>query len=207
MDRSKDTDLREALCRREQKRHAVEVPEDFTERLMQRIGQQGAKPRHRRVWLYAGLGAVAATFLLFVVLHYNYSNVEHLQRADTGLVPTVAQQLADHVAQEAQPRSDEMIKSQQKTRKASSDARSSQTAKSAEQMQADTMPAENIEYYIARLEAEMDALDDSVNAAHMQQLIAADARLQQLVSRIVGKQAQQALNEILNDSTANYIHF
>lgn len=69
------------------------------------------------------------------------------------------------------------------------------------------MPAENLEYYIARLEAEMDALDDSVNAAHLEQLIAADVRLQQLVSRIVGKQAQQALNEILNDSTANYINF
>ena len=60
---------------------------------------------------------------------------------------------------------------------------------------------------IARLEAEMENLDDSVNSKHVEKLIAADARLQQMVYRIVGKQAEQAMNKIQNDSTANYINF
>ena len=60
---------------------------------------------------------------------------------------------------------------------------------------------------IARLEAEMENIDDSVSAAHLEQLIAADARLQQMVYRIIGKQTEQALNEMEKDSTANYINF
>ena len=67
--------------------------------------------------------------------------------------------------------------------------------------------AEDLADCIARLEAEMENIDDSVSAAHLEKLIAADARLQQMVYRIVGKQSEQALNEMEQDSTANYINF
>ena len=67
--------------------------------------------------------------------------------------------------------------------------------------------AENLADCIARLEAEMANIDDSVSAAHLEKLIAADARLQQMVYRIIGKQTEQALNEMEKDSTANYINF
>ena len=67
--------------------------------------------------------------------------------------------------------------------------------------------AENLADCIARLEAEMNDLDDSVNSAQVERLIAADVRLQQMVSRIVGKQVEQAMNKIQNDSTANYVSF
>lgn len=67
--------------------------------------------------------------------------------------------------------------------------------------------AENLADCIARLETEMEKLDDSVSSAQVERLIAADARLQQMVYRIVGKQAEQAMNKIQNDSTANYINF
>ena len=67
--------------------------------------------------------------------------------------------------------------------------------------------AEELAKCIARLEAEMANIDDSVSAAHLEKLIAADARLQQMVYRIIGKQTEQALNEMEKDSTANYINF
>ena len=67
--------------------------------------------------------------------------------------------------------------------------------------------AESLADCIARLEAEMDGLDDSVSADQVERLIAADVRLQQMVNRIVGKQVEQAMNEIQNDSTSNYITF
>ena len=67
--------------------------------------------------------------------------------------------------------------------------------------------AEDLAACIARLEAEMENIDDSVSAAQVEQLIAADVRLQQLVLRIVGRQTEQALNETLNDSTAGYVSF
>ena len=69
------------------------------------------------------------------------------------------------------------------------------------------LAAENLANCIARLEAEMNNLDDSVSSAQVERLIAADFRLQQMVNRIVGKQAEQAMNKILNDSTANYVSF
>ena len=69
------------------------------------------------------------------------------------------------------------------------------------------LAAENLANCIARLEAEMESLDDSVSSAQVERLIAADYRLQQMVNRIVGKQAEQAMNKVLNDSTANYVSF
>ena len=70
-----------------------------------------------------------------------------------------------------------------------------------------TSTAESLADCIARLEAEMNSLDDSVREAQVERLIAADARLQQMVNRIVGKQVEQAMNKIQNDSTVNYIYF
>lgn len=72
---------------------------------------------------------------------------------------------------------------------------------------ASTSPADSFDYYLAHLEAEMEALDDSVSTAHLEKLIATDARLQQLVNRIIGKQTEQVMNELRKDSTANYITF
>ena len=70
-----------------------------------------------------------------------------------------------------------------------------------------TSTAEDLADCIARLESEMEKLDDSVSSAQVERLIAADARLQQMVYRIVGKQAEQAMNKMQNDSTANYVIF
>lgn len=67
--------------------------------------------------------------------------------------------------------------------------------------------SEDLANCIARLEAEMEKLDDSVSSEQMERLIAADARLQLIVNRIVGKQVEQAMNKIQNDSTTNYINF
>ena len=65
---------------------------------------------------------------------------------------------------------------------------------------------DSLEYYITRLEAEMNAIGDSVSRAHMERLIAADARLQQLVDRIIHGEVEQAMNTAA-DSTSEYINF
>lgn len=80
-------------------------------------------------------------------------------------------------------------------------------SKAIEPKDTDTSAAESLVNCIARLEAEMESLDDSVNSEQVEKLIAADVRLQQMVNRIVGKQVEQAINEIKRDSTANYIYF
>ena len=66
---------------------------------------------------------------------------------------------------------------------------------------------DSFDYYLAQLEAEMDALDDSVSLAQLEKLISADARLRQLVNRIVNGEVQQALNVAKPDSTTEYLNF
>ena len=83
----KDTDLREALRRRYS--DTPQLSADFADRLMQRIEEQTAKPKHRRVWLYSGIAAAAASVLLLLTLHYyNHRGVElnEMPLAETQIV-------------------------------------------------------------------------------------------------------------------------
>ena len=67
MTNHKDTDLREALRRRYS--DTPQLSADFADRLMQRIEEQTAKPKHRRVWLYSEIAAAAASVALLIALH------------------------------------------------------------------------------------------------------------------------------------------
>jgi hypothetical protein len=71
---SRDQGLRLALQRRNEAAGRMMLSEDFADRLMQRIDAQKTKPRHRRTWLYAAIGAVAACMLLLV--HHINNNEE-----------------------------------------------------------------------------------------------------------------------------------
>lgn len=66
---------------------------------------------------------------------------------------------------------------------------------------------DNLAMCIARLEAEMENLDDSVSAVQLERIIAADARLQKMMYRIVGKQAEQTVNQMQKENTDNYVKF
>lgn len=201
MNKPNDTDLREALRRRELKRQAVEVSDDFTERLLQRIGEQDVKCRDGRAWrLAAAICAVAASIVLLVVLTHP-SHQGEIAKNKT-IVPT--SKLPD--SQTAKTIVPTPKRPDSKTPKTAKKKTIVPTPK-LQNTHTPTKKQENLEYYIARLEAEMNALDDSVNAAHLEQLIAADARLQQLVKRILKDEDTQALRQLQNDSTANYINF
>ena len=57
MNKYKDSDLREALRRREAKHPKAEVPGDFCDRVMQEIKEREMKKR--RAWLYPSIAAAA----------------------------------------------------------------------------------------------------------------------------------------------------
>lgn len=68
----------QALQRQNERARKMMLPEDFTDRLMQRIEQQTEpsddeqqQPKRRRVWLYPAIGAVAAGIALLTVLNLN----------------------------------------------------------------------------------------------------------------------------------------
>ena len=192
----KDTDLREALRRKYS--DTPQLPADFMAKMEERLD---AKPvaKTRRLW--TGVAA-AACFLLIIgigVMMKDGTTQPAQKMAATTEKPATempsTQDTTTHVPQTPRPTYLETV-----------DPRSPKP--STHVAQTDTASAaENLAYYIARLEAEMENLDDSVSAARVEQLIAADVRLQQLVNRIVKGQVEQAVNELKKDSTAQYINF
>lgn len=203
----KDTDLREALRRKYA--DTPPMPADLSERLM-KLGdcnshQATERPRHR-YWPYITAAiAVAASILLLIVLHLGKGQPEQRPvmaekvTAPTDSIRPIQHQPSTTDATE-HPVVAQAAPAKPRARKAMVDQPQKPNADSAS-------AAEELADCIARLEAEMENIDDSVSAAHLEQLIAADARLQQMVYRIVGKQTEQALNEMEKDSTANYINF
>lgn len=199
----KDTDLREALRRKYA--DTPPMPADLSERLMKRMETTREMPR-RRYWPYITAAiAAAASILLLIVLNFG--------QGQTGQTPVMAEKPTAPVDSVRQMRhisptteaSELHVVAQTTPAKPQT---SHTNATGTERSKADSASAaEELAKCIARLEAEMANIDDSVSAAHLEKLIAADARLQQLVYRIVGKQTEQALNELQKDSTANYINF
>ena len=198
----KDTDLREALRRKYA--NTPQIPADFSERLMKRMEESvpAKKSRHRHVWLYATIGTIAASFLLLLTIPY-------INKVETKEQPVVTQR---HVKQDITMKSEKQLQPQETSivvsnvqpkhsnivRKRHDSAKEEDTLSSS---------SERLQYYIAKLEAEMKNLDDSVREAHLEKLIAADEHLQQLVYSIVNDKAEQTINELRKDSTANYINF
>ena len=199
----KDTDLREALRRKYA--NTPQMPADLSERLMKRMETTREMPR-RRYWPYITAAiAAAASILLLIVLNFGQGQTGQkpvMAEKQTAPIDSVRQMRHTstatetselHVVAQTTP-----TKPQTSHTKATGNERSKADSASA---------AEELAKCIARLEAEMANIDDSVSAAHLEKLIAADARLQQMVYRIIGKQTEQALNEMEKDSTANYINF
>ena len=61
---NKDQGLRLAVQRKNEAAEKMTLSEDFTDRLMLRIGQEKEQPKHRSVWPYLAIGAVAASVIL-----------------------------------------------------------------------------------------------------------------------------------------------
>ena len=199
----KDTDLREALRRKYS--DTPQLPADFRAKIEERLA---AKPvtKTRRLWTWV---AAVASFLLIIgigMMMKDGATQPAQKMAATAEKPATVipspQDTTTHVAQTPRPTYLEPV--DPRTSNPSTHVAQTSPAKP----QTDTASAaENLAYYIARLEAEMENLDDSVSSARVEQLIAADVRLQQLVNRIVKGQVEQAMHELKKDSTAQYINF
>ena len=201
----KDTDLREALRRKYA--DTPQMPADLSERLMKRMETTREMPR-RRHWPYiAAAIAAAASILLLIVLNFGQGQTgQKPVMAEKPTAPVDSARQMHHIAlTSAGSVCCDTVAAQTTPAKPNT---SHTKATGTERSKADSASAaEELAKCIARLEAEMANIDDSVSAAHLEKLIAADARLQQMVYRIIGKQTEQALNEMEKDSTANYINF
>lgn len=158
-------------------------------------------------WLVAG---IAACFALLVVFHFSQSSEHTPLSAQNTEAPTPNVQTKPEVIS-PNTVTEQPIVAQDEPAKPAVQPTTAKRQNHQPKVVAQEVPkateAESLADCIARLEAEMDGLDDSVSADQVERLIAADVRLQQMVNRIVGKQVEQAMNEIQNDSTLNYVAF
>jgi hypothetical protein len=224
---NQDELFRQALQRQNDRAAGMKMPHDMEQRVMERIKPK--KPSY--LWMYAvSIAAVAASILLLLMLHNNNKGLDvepkektmtaqrteqQDRRATVGeksdigqehLSPTESERERLNVNEQTPMNISEKLVVAQKTQvKNTSTVKNQSTIHTKTAQTAAT--TDQLNDYIARLEAEMEAVDDSVRSAHLEKLIAADYRLQQLVNRIVKVEEERAMNELKKDSTANYINF
>ena len=210
--------FRQALQRQNERAADMKMPDDMEQQVMERIhaqssenqavtGKDEVKPQIAlRRWLFPiSIAAIAACFLLLVIFHFGKGTSEQ--------TPLIAEKNAAPT-DSVQPKQEVIIPTEVTEEAVMAQAtpvihrtHHPETILPVAPKEDSASTAEALANCIARLEAEMENLDDSISAAHLEKLIAADARLQQMVNRIVGKQVERARNEIQKDSTANYINF
>jgi len=210
--------IRQALQRQNDRAAGMKMPDDMKQRVMDRINPKKTSYR----WLYSfSIGAIAASILLLLMFHFTGKNVEPKEE------PVMAQQAEqrnnatkDNVTSEIEQAQQQALQKEKGQPTVSipqapvvaQNATVNHTPTTNNHSALNTKSAPNLatdqlDEYIALLEAEMEALDDSVRAAHLEKLIAADDRLQRLVNSILKDDADQAMKELQKDSTANYIYF
>ena len=197
--------FRQALQRQNDRASEMKMPDNMERRVMKRIKSKSKSSR----WLYAAsISAIAASLLLLIGFSLFMKEGKSEEEE-----PIVAQHKEQRDSMVKIEENEPMQMITQETPVLARNKNAMQTCNIANQPVKEnetiSVVADNdrLNYYISQLEAEMEAVDDSVREAHLEKLITADYRLQQLVNRIIKGEEQQALNEMKKDSTANYINF
>ena len=201
----KDQGLRQALQHKNDAAERMTLPEDFTDRLMQRIEQEEEKPRHRRPWLYAAIGAVAASILLLLTFHYtqNASNTEK------GTVVAQRTEQREQPSKPETPSRDGQRQSQQTEQQGNTAnaPKAKQTpmmahekpgvakttvvsqrpnaASTVHNISNDISTTDSLDYYIDKIERELTQVDESLYIEKMNKVIRADERLQRMVNSYI----------------------
>ncbi len=208
---NKDRGLRLAIQHRNESPKKMTLSEDFTNRLMQRIGQQETEPKtepmskRQRTWLYTIIGAVAAGILLLLTFHYTHGNV------DTGKGNSMAQQM-EKQEQSNKPESQKDNKqvhslqiekpgnpvkanegeqapmiAQKIYREEKANAVSPQPHAVSEISKSSTYisTTDSLDYYIEKIERELAQVDESLYIDRMNKVIKADERLQRIVNSYI----------------------
>ena len=190
MNELKDTDIREALKRREARRTKTEVPADFCDNVMQEIAP---KPAHRARYAYIAILAAAACIAVAVLMTWPKEaeqkpvGSELLVRKEETPSPsptdqqdTTSQVLPAKAAVRQTKRTDRQL---------------------VEQPNAATA-TDSLDYYINKIERELAQVDDSLYIERIHRVMQADERLQ----RIVNSYIVNELHKDAKSSEANNIN-
>ena len=183
MNKPNDTDLREALRRREAKRPRTEVPADFLDNVLQDIECQKC-PRHTWRMALTALAA-AASIALFMILSMQPEAMPEATLSHTvqklGAKDTLTKEmLTEAVSQPTAPlgRAVSPSRADCQSEPVGLPVRSSRTEKE---------PTDSLDYYIAQMEAELAGVRDSCYLAQVERMVLADEALSQLMNEITSQ--------------------
>lgn len=197
MNRLNDTDLREALRRREARRPETEVPEDFCANVMHAIEQ---RPRRTRRVVLMALAAAASVALLVVMTHRSADAVSQPDSPTSQPSPAVTSHVTSvhsPCTNGTQPVYKKYTGCVRTVHRPCTKSKTPQTAA--------TTPADSLDYYIAKLERGLEQVRESCYEAHIERLIRADAQLQKIVSTLMIKELMADTVSTASRLTTEYI--
>ncbi|MBQ6227909.1 MAG: hypothetical protein IJK08_05020 [Prevotella sp.] len=178
------------------------LPEDFTDRLMERIEQKEEKPRRHRAWLYTAIGAIAASILLLLAFHFTRPDRD----TEKGTIIATQTQQPKQPESPYREESGQNLSSEQqsnpvRTHESEFEPVIAQDRSGAEQAQAvgqqpqvasavhktpaNISTTDSLDYYIDKIERELAQVDESLYIERMNKVIHADERLQRLVNSYI----------------------
>ena len=207
---NKDQGLRLAIRHRSETPEKMTLSEDFTDGLMQRIGEQEPElkskpePKWHRPWLYAFIGAVAASILLLLAFHYVHGHMgtgkENVIAKQTEL-PEQSSKQESQSGEQRQGRQTEQqdnpaivqegvqtpMIAEEKSGKEKPTMVSQRplAASVAHRISADVPMTDSLDYYIDKIERELAQVDESLYIERINKVIRADERLQRIVSSYI----------------------
>ncbi len=199
--------FRQALQRQNDQASEMKMPDDMEQRVMKRIKTKSKSKTSR--WHYLAIISSIAAGLLLLISFALFMKEGQIKEEEPIVVQHTEQRDSMVEVEEAEPKPpiEEELPVVARSEKVKQTIKAAKQAVREHETISVVTADDRLNYYISQLEAEMEAVDDSVRSAHLEKIIAADNRLQQLVNRIVKDDTERAFNELQKDSTANYINF
>lgn len=174
MNKYKDSDLHEALRRREMRRPQIEVPDDFCDQVMQKIEQ---REKRKRAWLYPTIAAAAVALLLLTIHFGNTSSVQQDVTDQPTIVEKVHRSVMNKNAVQA------IVAREDKH----SEAVLARDSKSVHRKESNTSvdvtePTDSMFKQIAWVEAELERVGDSIYMDKLTKTIHYDPKLSKMVN-------------------------
>lgn len=186
----KDQGLRQALQRRNEAAERMTLPEDFTDRLMERLEKPAPNPspkegRTKSLFYWGKLvGAVAAASVVLLLAFHYINNREVTKVEQPVVVKKTEPQGSKPKATEKEPMP---ITTEEKTVVAKTTIVSKRPKASVSESKTSTTAAttDSLDYYIDKIERELAQVDESLYIERMNKVIRADERLQRMVNSYI----------------------
>ena len=175
----KDRGLRQALQRRNEAAERMTLPEDFTDRLMERLEPTPALPKGGRTksLFYWGkwVGVVAAASVV-LLLTFHYINNKEVTKVEQPIVVKKAEQKgSEPKAIEKEPI--QMAKEEKAVvAKTTMINKRSKASVSESKTSTTVATTDSLDYYIDKIERELAQVDESLYIERMNKVIRAEAR-------------------------------